>query len=124
MTVSVRMDPLLEKELELAAKRQGVTKSQFIVEAVERALGRKDPYQLLNQVREEFAEYRLSTASAQADSAAAGDVNSEGDGEGLSHSDRLRATLRAKHDQDTRDWQRHQQALQAAKLVEPGSADT
>lgn len=118
MTVSVRMDPLLEKELELAAKRQGVTKSQFIVDAVERALGRKDPYQLLNQVREEFAEYRVSTAPAHADSAAAGDVN----GEGLSHSDRLRATLRAKHDQDTRDWQRHQQAFQASKPVEPGAA--
>ena len=121
MTVSVRMDPLLEKELELAAKRQGVTKSQFIVEAVERALGRKDPYQLLKQVREEFAEYRVSTASAQADGTAAGDVN--GDDGGLSHSDRLRATLKAKHDQDTRDWQRHQQALQASKPAEPGSAD-
>lgn len=116
MTVSVRMNPLLEKELELAAKRQGVTKSQFIVDAVERALGRKDPYQLLNQVREEFAEYRVSTASAQADSTAAGDVD------GTSHSDRLRAVLRAKHDQDTRDWQRHQQALQAAPPAEPGSA--
>ena len=52
MAVSVRMDPLLEKELELAAKRKGVTKSQFIVDAVERALGRKDPYQLLLQVQE------------------------------------------------------------------------
>ena len=39
MAVSVRMDPLLEKELELAASRQGVTKSQFIIDAVERALG-------------------------------------------------------------------------------------
>ena len=118
MTVSVRMNPLLEKELELAAKRQGVTKSQFIVDAVERALGRKDPYQLLNQVREEFADYRVSTAlaSEQVNSTAAGDVD------GLNHSDRLRAVLRAKHDQDTRDWQRHQQALQAAKLAEPGSS--
>ncbi|MGD9550944.1 MAG: toxin-antitoxin system HicB family antitoxin [Burkholderiaceae bacterium] len=35
MAVSVRMDPLLEKELALAAKRQGITKSQFIIEAVE-----------------------------------------------------------------------------------------
>ena len=26
MAVSVRMDPLLEKELELAARRQGITK--------------------------------------------------------------------------------------------------
>lgn len=57
MAVSVRMEPLLEKELELAARLKGVTKSQFIIDAVERALGRKDPYQLLMQVREEFAEY-------------------------------------------------------------------
>lgn len=47
MAVSVRMDPLLEKELHAAAKRRGITKSQFIVEAVERALGRKDPYALM-----------------------------------------------------------------------------
>ena len=39
MAVSVRMDPLLEKELEQAARRQGVSKSQFIITAVERALG-------------------------------------------------------------------------------------
>jgi len=41
------MNPLLEKELELAAKRRGITKSQFIIDAVERSLGRKDPYQLM-----------------------------------------------------------------------------
>lgn len=51
MALSVRMDPLLEKELELAARRQGVTKSQFIVDAVERALGRKDPYELMRQAK-------------------------------------------------------------------------
>ena len=55
MAVSVRMDPLMEKELELAAKRKGVTKSQFIIEAVERALGRKDPYALLMQLKAEEA---------------------------------------------------------------------
>lgn len=37
MAVSVRMDPLLGKQLEQAAKRQGVTKSQAIIDAVERA---------------------------------------------------------------------------------------
>ncbi len=58
MAVSVRMDPLMEKELELAAKRKGITKSQFIIDAVERALGRRDPLALLNQVKEEFAPYR------------------------------------------------------------------
>ena len=43
MAVSVRMDPLLKKELALAAQRQGMTKSQFIIAAVERALARKNP---------------------------------------------------------------------------------
>ncbi|MDO8318950.1 hypothetical protein [Rhodoferax sp.] len=56
MAVSVRMDPLLEREMELAAKRQGLTKSQFIINAVERALGRKDPYALYQQVMREMAE--------------------------------------------------------------------
>jgi len=64
MAVSVRMDPLLEKELELAAKRQGITKSQFIVDAAERALGRRDPAQLLHQVQEEAAEYKVTSEAA------------------------------------------------------------
>ncbi len=55
MAVSVRMDPLLEKQLELAAKCQGITKSQFIIAAVERALGRQDPYKLMQQVKAEIA---------------------------------------------------------------------
>lgn len=61
MAVSVRMDPLLEKELELAARRKGVTKSQFIVDAVERALGRKNPYELMVALKAEEAraEYRV-----------------------------------------------------------------
>jgi predicted DNA-binding protein len=53
MAVSVRMEPLLEKELELAARRKGVTKSQFIIEAVERALGRKNPYELMLALKAE-----------------------------------------------------------------------
>lgn len=61
MAVSVRMDPLLEKELELAAQRKGITKSQFIVDAVERALGRKNPYELMMTLKaeEERAEYKV-----------------------------------------------------------------
>jgi RHH-type rel operon transcriptional repressor/antitoxin RelB len=43
------MEPLLEKELEAAAKRQGITKSQFIIAAVERALGKRDPATLYEQ---------------------------------------------------------------------------
>lgn len=66
MAVSVRMDPLLERELELAAKRQGLTKSQFIINAVERALGRKDPYALYQQVMREMSEDPGSTELTQA----------------------------------------------------------
>ena len=51
MAVSVRLEPLLEKELELTAKRLGVTKSQFIISALEKALGRKNPYELLLKVK-------------------------------------------------------------------------
>ena len=63
MAVSVRMDPLLEKQLEQAAKRQGVTKSQFIVDAVERALGRKNPYELMLALKaqEQAPEYQAMT---------------------------------------------------------------
>lgn len=56
MAVSVRLDPLMEKEVELSAKRQGITKSQFIIAALERALGRKDPYKLLLEVTGETAK--------------------------------------------------------------------
>ena len=63
MAVSVRMNPLLE----LAASRLGVTKSQFIIAAVERALGRKDPAQLYHQVMEEAARYQVGEGAADAD---------------------------------------------------------
>ena len=66
MAVSVRMNPLLEKELELAAQRKGVTKSQFIIDAVERALGRKNPYELRLQAKAEMAEDPRSGELARA----------------------------------------------------------
>ncbi len=90
MAVSVRMDPLLEKELEQAAKRQGMTKSQFIVEAVERALGRRDPLQLLHQVKEEFAPYRATRQAA--------------DSQGESPASALREKLRAEHKAQQADY--------------------
>lgn len=102
MTVSVRMNPLLENELALAAKRQGVSKSQFIVDAVERALGRKDPYQLLQQVRGEFAGLRTAAVPVQEGGASkAARPNT---------SERLRTKLKSQHDADTRDWQQYQAA--------------
>ncbi|GAC1358313.1 MAG: hypothetical protein NVSMB34_13160 [Variovorax sp.] len=64
MAVSVRMDPLLERQLELAAKQKGVTKSQFIVDAVERALGKKNPYELMLKIQaEEEAAGKALTAA-------------------------------------------------------------
>ncbi|NDP37650.1 MAG: hypothetical protein GZ093_02690 [Rhodoferax sp.] len=67
MAVSVRMDPLLEKELELAAKRKGLTKSQFIIDAVERALGRKNPFELMTALKAEESrpEYQSVTLAYQ-----------------------------------------------------------
>ena len=55
MVMSVRMDPLLERELELAAQRQGITKSQFVIDAVEKALGRKNAYELMVRLQAEEA---------------------------------------------------------------------
>src|SRR3569832_1626389 len=86
MAVSVRMDPVLEHELEAAARRKGQTKSQFIVDAVERALGRKNPYELLLQVQEEMAEYKVNPQHA-VPAAAKGGATKE----------RVRAVLAEKH---------------------------
>lgn len=72
MSVSVRLEPLLEKELELAAKRLGVTKSQFIVSALEKALKRKNPYDLLMQVQGEAAS---AAAEPSYDSGFKGDLS-------------------------------------------------
>ena len=65
MAVSVRMDPLLERELALAAKRKGITKSQFVIEAVERALGRPNPYELMIALsaEEQRATYNVNAAA-------------------------------------------------------------
>ncbi len=77
MAVSVRMNPLLEKELELAAKRRGITKSQFIIEAVERSLGRRDPYQLMVALQAEEARGVYAIA---ADANASGEFSYPVDG--------------------------------------------
>jgi len=92
MAVSVRLDPLMEKELELSAKRQGITKSQFIIAALERALGRKDPYKLLLEVTGETAKQPQAKHWQEAYS---------GEGAELYDTERSRqsliAKLRAKH---------------------------
>jgi hypothetical protein len=63
MAVSARMDPLLERQLEQAARRPGVTKSQFIVAAIELALGHKNPHELMLALKaeEKAPEYRAVT---------------------------------------------------------------
>ncbi|WP_366915026.1 hypothetical protein [Polaromonas sp.] len=58
------MDPLLERELELAAKRQGLTKSQFVIDAVERALGRRNPYELMLALKAEETQVTYGAGSA------------------------------------------------------------
>lgn len=58
MSLSVRLDPILESRLDQEARRLGVTKSEFVKDALERVLGMKNPYELLQQVRDPAA-YRV-----------------------------------------------------------------
>lgn len=58
MALSVRLDPILESRLDQEAKRLGITKSEFVKDALERVLGLKNPYELLQQVRD-AAAYRV-----------------------------------------------------------------
>jgi predicted DNA-binding protein len=51
MAVSVRLDPLLEAKLTQQASLLGITKSDFIKDAIERVLGITDPAALLREVR-------------------------------------------------------------------------
>jgi len=104
MAVSVRMDPLLEKELEQAAKRRGITKSQFIVEAVERALGRNNPGEMYLKVMQEMATYKIGT-----DATGVADVAG-----GSPHKQALRDKLRAKHAQESADYAELLKARQAS----------
>ena len=84
MAVSVRMDPLLEIELQQAADRQGISKSQFIIKAVERALGRKNPYELMVALQAEEPLVKYKSTQAPYDSVASKAA--------------LRKKLKAKHD--------------------------
>ena len=56
------------KELELAARRQGVSKSQFIIAAVERALGRKNSYELMVALQAEEQRGVYGTVPAAGES--------------------------------------------------------
>jgi len=93
MAVSVRLEPLLEKELELTAKRLGVTKSQFIISALERALGHKNPYDLLLKVKAEVRESLPESSEYLSPIKAA-----------------IRSKLKAKRDVNQADWLAFQEA--------------
>ena len=112
MAVSVRMDPLLEKELEQAARRLGKTKSQFIIDAVERALGRKDPAQLYHEVKASAAQYRV--ADPAPDDASA---------QPQSTGERLRDKLRSQNEAQSRDWLAYQAARKKGVAWVPDNED-
>lgn len=76
MTLSVRLQPALEARLAEEARRLGITKSQYVQDALERSLGMKDPAELLARVR---------TGTPNRDPEASSSV-----------SDRVREKLRAK----------------------------
>lgn len=51
MALSVRLEPALEARIEEEAHRLGISKSEFVKDAIERVLGLKNPAELLHQVR-------------------------------------------------------------------------
>ena len=51
MTLSVRLDPTLEARVDQEARRLGISKSEFVKDALERVLGIKNPAKLLRAVR-------------------------------------------------------------------------
>ena len=51
MALSVRLDPSVEARIEQEARRLGISKSEFVKDALERVLGLKNPAELLKQVR-------------------------------------------------------------------------
>jgi predicted DNA-binding protein len=51
MAPSVRLEPALEARIEQEARRLGISKSEFVKDALERILGLRNPADLLTQVR-------------------------------------------------------------------------
>ncbi|MGH8503413.1 MAG: ribbon-helix-helix protein, CopG family [Gammaproteobacteria bacterium] len=51
MAISVRLSPDLEAKVGQEARRLGITKSEFVKDALETVLGIKDPAALLQSVR-------------------------------------------------------------------------
>lgn len=110
MAVSVRMDSLLERELESAAQRAGLTKSQFIIDAVERALGRKDAYSALLKAHRDFG---ISSAPAPQVQPPQPGLSGEYSREALQR------RLAARHDAEMRDWLAYQAARERGQTWQP-----
>ncbi|MCX7108849.1 MAG: ribbon-helix-helix domain-containing protein [Proteobacteria bacterium] len=51
MDLSIQIDPILEAQIAQEAKRLGMSESDFVKDLLEQALGFKNPYKLLQQVR-------------------------------------------------------------------------
>ena len=51
VALSVRLEPAIEARIEEGAHRLGISKSEFVKDAIERVLGLKSPAELLHQVR-------------------------------------------------------------------------
>jgi hypothetical protein len=81
MTLSVRLDPLLESRVEQEARRRGISKSEFVKDALERVLGLKSPSAIYSQIIDQEA-YKVTEPATDL---------SENTGE------RVKALLRAKH---------------------------
>jgi hypothetical protein len=81
MALSVRLDPLLEGRVEQEARRRGITKSEFVKDALERVLGLKNPAAIYRQIIDHEA-YKVTEPATDL---------SENTGE------RVKALLRAKH---------------------------
>jgi RHH-type rel operon transcriptional repressor/antitoxin RelB len=77
MALSVRLDPTLEARVDQEARRLGISKSEFVKDAIERVLGLKNPASLLNAIR---SRKPMGNATASE-----------------SVSDKVRAKLREKH---------------------------
>jgi len=114
----VRMDPLLEKELESTSRRRGITKSQFIIEAVELALGRKDAYQRLLKVRGTVTADSQDNQNAQAAPA----PEKRAMPQPASTRDRVREKLRSRHAEDTADWLAARAEPKKPYVLAPASA--
>jgi RHH-type rel operon transcriptional repressor/antitoxin RelB len=64
MALSVRLEPALEARVVQEARRLGITKSEFVKDALERVLGLKDPCALLRQVRSNAPMGRADASEA------------------------------------------------------------